>query len=144
MSVADVILLVAAGVGAGLTGSTAGLASLFSYPALLAVGLAPITANVTNSVALIFSSIGSVAGSRPELAGQSRRVRPLAWAALAGGTVGAILLLATPSESFEKIVPFLLAGGVDRHPHPPPLGWPTPSWPASTIATAGPSSWASA
>ena len=64
---------------------------------------------MTNSVALIFSSIGSVAGSRPELAGQSRRVLPLAWAALAGGTVGAILLLATPSESFEKIVPFLLA-----------------------------------
>jgi uncharacterized membrane protein YfcA len=110
VSAADVLLLVVAGVGAGLTGSTAGLASLFSYPALLAVGLPPVTANVTNSVALIFSSIGSVAGSRPELAGQSRRVRPLAWAALAGGTVGAILLLATPSESFEKIVPFLLAG----------------------------------
>ena len=110
MSAADVILLVVAGVGAGLTGSTAGLASLFSYPALLAVGLPPVTANVTNSVALIFSSIGAVAGSRPELAGQSRRLRPLAWAALAGGTVGAILLLATPSESFEKIVPFLLAG----------------------------------
>jgi uncharacterized protein len=110
VSAADVILLVVAGVGAGLTGSTAGLASLFSYPALLAVGLPPVTANVTNSVALIFSSIGSVAGSRPELAGQSRRLRPLAWAALAGGTVGAVLLLATPSESFEKIVPFLLAG----------------------------------
>jgi len=110
VSAADVILLVVAGVGAGLTGSTAGLASLFSYPALLAVGLPPVTANVTNSVALIFSSIGAVAGSRPELAGQSRRLRPLAWAALAGGTVGAILLLATPSESFEKIVPFLLAG----------------------------------
>jgi uncharacterized membrane protein YfcA len=110
VSAADVILLVVAGVGAGLTGSTAGLASLFSYPALLAVGLPPVTANVTNSVALIFATIGSVAGSRPELTGQSRRVLPLAWAALAGGTVGAVLLLATPSESFEKIVPFLLAG----------------------------------
>jgi uncharacterized protein len=109
VSAGDVILLAAAGVGAGLTGSTAGLASLFSYPALLAIGLAPVTANVTNTVALIFSSIGSVAGSRPELAGQSQRLRPLAWAALAGGTAGGLLLLATPSDAFEKIVPFLLA-----------------------------------
>ena len=109
MSAADVLLLGVAGVAAGLSGSIAGLASLFSYPALLAVGLSPVTANVTNTVALIFSSIGSVAGSRPELAGQSRRLVPLAYAALAGGTVGALLLLATPSESFEQIVPFLIA-----------------------------------
>jgi uncharacterized protein len=109
VSAADVILLVAAGVGAGLTGSTAGLASLFSYPALLAVGLAPVTANVTNTVALVFSSIGAVSGSRPELTGQSRRLRPLAIAGMLGGITGSILLLATPSESFEKIVPFLLA-----------------------------------
>jgi uncharacterized protein len=109
VSAADVILLVVAGVGAGLTGSTAGLASLFSYPALLAVGLAPVTANVTNTVALVFSSIGSISGSGPELRGQGRRVRPLAVSALIGGITGSLLLLATPSESFEKIVPFLLA-----------------------------------
>ncbi len=109
MSAGDVILLVVAGVGAGLTGSTAGLASLFSYPALLAVGLAPVTANVTNTVALVFSSIGSVAGSRPELTGQARRIRPLALAGMVGGITGGLLLLATPSDSFEKIVPFLLA-----------------------------------
>ena len=111
MSAADVILLVVAGVGAGLTGSVAGLASLFSYPALLAVGLAPVTANVTNSVSLIFATVGAVAGSRPELAGQSRRVRPLALAGLAGGITGAVLLLSTPSAAFEKIVPFLIAAG---------------------------------
>jgi uncharacterized membrane protein YfcA len=110
VSAADVVLLVVAGVGAGLSGSTAGLASLFSYPALLAVGLDPVTANVTNSVALIFSTIGAVAGSGPELTGQAQRVRPLALAGLAGGIVGAVLLLSTPSEAFEKIVPFLIAG----------------------------------
>src|SRR5262249_21322696 len=77
--------------------------------------------NVTNSVALIFSSIGSVAGSRPELAGQSRRVRPLAWAALAGGTVGAGLLLATPSEAFGKIGPFLPARSSLAIPTPRPV-----------------------
>jgi uncharacterized protein len=110
VSAGDVLLLVVAGLGAGLTGSIAGLASLFSYPALLAVGLPPLTANVTNSVALIFSTVGAVAGSRPELAGQSHRVRPLALAGLVGGLTGGVLLLSTPSEAFEKIVPFLIAG----------------------------------
>jgi uncharacterized protein len=109
VSAADVILLVVAGVAAGLTGSVAGMASLFSYPTLLAVGLSPVTANVTNSVALIFSTVGAVAGSRPELSGQGRRVRPLALAGLAGGIAGGVLLLSTPSEAFEKIVPFLIA-----------------------------------
>ena len=79
------MVLVLAGIGAGLSGSIAGLASLISYPTLLAVGLAPLTANVTNAVALVFSSIGSVLGSRPELAGQGPRVRRLATAGVAGG-----------------------------------------------------------
>jgi uncharacterized membrane protein YfcA len=109
VSAADVLLLVVAGLGAGLTGSVAGLASLFSYPALLAVGLPPVTANVTNSVALIFSTVGAVSGSRPELAGQFRRVRPLALAGLVGGLTGGVLLLSTPSDAFERIVPFLIA-----------------------------------
>ena len=103
------LLLVLAGVGAGLTGSIAGLASLVSYPAVLATGLAPVTANVTNTVALVCSSIGSVTASRPELAGQRDRVRRLALAAAAGGITGAGLLLVTPDGSFERIVPFLIA-----------------------------------
>jgi len=109
VSAADVLFLVAAGIGAGLTGTTAGLASLFSYPALLAVGLPPVTANVTNTVSLVCASVGAVTASGPELQGQGSRVRPLALAALAGGITGGLLLLATPSGSFEKIVPFLLA-----------------------------------
>jgi uncharacterized membrane protein YfcA len=102
--------LVLAGIGAGLTGSIAGLASLISYPALLALGIPPVTANVTNTVALVLNSVGSVSASRPELQGQARRLLPLAVAALLGGTVGALLLLLTPSGAFERIVPFLIAG----------------------------------
>jgi hypothetical protein len=64
------LLLVAAGVAAGLCGSVAGLASLFSYPALLAAGLPATAANVTNTGALTFSSVGAAASSRPELSGQ--------------------------------------------------------------------------
>ena len=58
----------------------------------------------------MLNSVGSVSASRPELAGQARRLRPLAVAAALGGTAGAVLLLLTPSGAFERIVPFLIAG----------------------------------
>ena len=105
------LLLVAAGVGAGLIGSIAGLASLVSYPTLLALGLSPITANITNTVALVFSSVGSVSGSRPELKGQSVRVRRLSLVGVASGAAGGLLLLASPSGTFERIVPWLIGFG---------------------------------
>jgi uncharacterized membrane protein YfcA len=104
----ELLLLVCAGLVGGLCGSIAGLASLVSYPALLAVGLGPITANVSNTVALVFSSVGSTWGSQPELRGQAPRVRVLALAAVAGGAVGAGLLLLTPSETFERLAPWLI------------------------------------
>jgi uncharacterized membrane protein YfcA len=106
------LLLVLAGVGAGLVGSIAGIASLISYPALLATGLAPVTANVTNTVALIFQGLAVVHGSAPELRGDRQRQlirRLLAWAVL-GGIVGGILLLSTPPDAFARIVPWLIGG----------------------------------
>ena len=111
MTPAQALLLVVAGVGAGLSGSIAGLASLVSYPALLTVGLAPVTANVTNTVALVFSSVGSVAGSRPELRGQRVRIRELGVVAVVGGVAGGVLLLLTPAGSFERVVPWLIGLG---------------------------------
>ncbi|BEL08518.1 sulfite exporter TauE/SafE family protein [Actinoplanes sichuanensis] len=102
------VLLLAGGVGSGLTGSMAGLASLISYPTLLAVGLPPIAANVTNSVGLLASGAGSAAGSRPELRGQGRRILRQSVFALLGGTTGAILLMNTTSAVFERIVPVLI------------------------------------
>ena len=108
MSGLELLLLVCAGLAGGLAGSIAGLASLVSYPALLAVGLGPVTANVTNTVALVFSSVGSTLGSRTELRGQAPRVRALAIAAVLGGSTGAGLLLLTPSDTFERIAPWLI------------------------------------
>ena len=99
MTVLEFVLLVLAGIGAGLTGSIAGLASLISYPALLATGVAPVTANVTNTVALVLSSAGSVSASGPELRGQRARVLRLAGAAVLGGAAGAVLLLLTPASA---------------------------------------------
>ena len=92
----------------GLTGSIAGLASVATYPALLAIGLPPVTANVTNTVALVFNGIGSAWGSRPELVGQGRFIARLAPVTIAGGAAGAVLLLTTPADAFEKVVPILL------------------------------------
>jgi uncharacterized protein len=110
VSAADVGLLLAAGSLAGVAGTVAGLASLVSYPALLAVGLPPLTANVTNTVALVLSTVGASLASRQELLGQARRVRRLALLAVAGGVTGAVLLLSTPPEVFEKVVPVLIGG----------------------------------
>ena len=109
MSGLELLLLVGAGLCGGLAGSITGLASLFSYPALLAVGLGPIAANVTNTVALVGVGAGSVLGSRTELEGQAVRVRELAGAAVLGGAAGAGLLLLTPSATFERIAPWLIA-----------------------------------
>jgi uncharacterized protein len=126
--------LVLAGFGGGLAGSVAGLASLVSYPALLAVGLPPVTANVSNTVALVFSSIGSVSGSRPELSGQRSRAWRLGASAIAGGVSGAALLLATPSSVFALIVPWLiglasLAILIRRDPiRPAPTEMHRPMW----------------
>lgn len=108
MSGVELLLLVCAGLGGGLAGSVAGLASLVSYPALLASGLGPVEANVTNTVALVFSSLGSTLGSRTELTGQGREVGRLAAAAVSGGAVGAGLLLLTSAETFERIAPWLI------------------------------------
>ncbi len=109
MSALDVAFLFVAGIAGGLSGSIAGLASLVTYPALLALGLAPVTANVTNTVALVGSSVGSVSASRPELQGQRPRLVPMIAAGVAGGLVGGTLLLTLPGDSFEKVVPWFVA-----------------------------------
>ncbi|WP_048425251.1 TSUP family transporter [Mycolicibacterium obuense] len=122
MSWSQMFLLVAAGVLGGLTGSIAGLASVATYPALLVTGLPPVAANVTNTVALVFNGVGSILGSRPELSGQRQRVVRLLPVAVLGGVVGAVLLLSTPAEGFEKVVPLLLgvASLAILAPVPPP------------------------
>lgn len=104
----DVAFLLLMGVAAGLAASIAGLASLFSYPALLSLGYPPVVANVTNTVALVGSGVGSALGSRPELRGQGSRVWRLCALAVAGGIVGSALLLATPAEAFALLVPWLI------------------------------------
>jgi uncharacterized membrane protein YfcA len=106
---AQVPLLVGVGVLAGIVSTVASVASIVSYPALLAIGLPPLSANVTNTVALAFTGVGATVGSRPELAGQSRLVWRLALLTACGGATGAAVLLLTPARTFEAVAPFFIA-----------------------------------
>ncbi len=108
MTVAEALALVVAGAAAGFISTVVGLASLVSYPALLAIGLPPLSANMTNTVALLFTGVGAAAGSRPELAGQASRIRRLGPVAALGGATGAALLLITPGQTFQRIAPVLI------------------------------------
>lgn len=110
MDLSDVGLLLAAGLAAGVVNAVAGGGSLVTFPALLAIGLPPVTANVTNSVAVSPGYLASVAGSRSELVGQGRRIRHLVVAATAGTIAGSALLLLSPERAFELVVPFLVLG----------------------------------
>ncbi|BCY07095.1 UPF0721 transmembrane protein [Actinoplanes sp. L3-i22] len=97
--------------GSGLTGSIAGLASLVSYPVLLAAGIPPVAASMTNTVALLAAPAGTAIGARHELRGQGPRMRRAAVICAAGGITGGVLLRCTPSDAFELIVPFLIVLG---------------------------------
>lgn len=110
MATEALLLLFAAGVAAGMVSVLVSLASLISYPALLAVGLPPVTANVTNTVALVFTGVGAALGSRGELAGLRPLLIRLAAAGIAGGLGGALLLLVLPDRAFELVAPVLIAG----------------------------------
>ena len=106
-----VLLLFLAGIGSGLTGYGAGLASVVSYPALLAVGLSPLAANATNTAALTGVALGGVGSARAELVGQRSRIVRFGLAGLVGGAVGAGLLVVLPESTFAAVVPWLVLTG---------------------------------
>jgi uncharacterized protein len=105
-----IFILFPAGILAGITSSVAGLASLVSYPALLAVGIPPVFANVTNTAALIFTGVGSGVSSRRELRGHGREFLRLLPLTIGGSLCGSMLLLAAPATTFEHVVPFFILG----------------------------------
>lgn len=100
--------MLGAGALAGAINAVAGGGTLVSFPALLAVGLSPVTANITSSVGLLAGYAGGSLAYRQELEGQRGRAKGLAIAGVVGGVVGAVLLLVTPGDSFRDIVPFLI------------------------------------
>lgn len=100
--------LLIAGLVAGAVNAIAGGGSLLVFPALLAVGLPPLNANVTNSIAQWPGYLGNVAGQRTELVGQGRRIAWTSGVAVAGAAVGCVLLLLLPQSVFDAVVPVLV------------------------------------
>jgi uncharacterized membrane protein YfcA len=105
------IFLLAAGLVAGVIGTAGGITSLVAYPALLAVGLQPLAANVTNSVALLGSGASSAFRARADLVGHATALHRWLPLTVAVSAVGAGLLLVTPAHLFDRVVPFLVAAG---------------------------------
>ena len=101
------LLLIAAFAG-GAVNAVAGGGSVITFPTLLWVGIDPIVANATNTVALWPGVVGASFGFRRELGQTPRPLFLLVLPALAGGLAGAVLLLNTPSEVFERLAPFLI------------------------------------
>jgi uncharacterized protein len=103
-------MLAVAGAGAvaGAVNAIVGSGSLITFPTLLAVGYAPVVANVSNTVGLVFGSVSGAWGYRRELRGQRSRVMALASGSAAGALAGGILLLALPGSVFDAVVPVLI------------------------------------
>lgn len=110
MDVTQVAALLAAGVAAGSVNAVAGGGSLVTFPTLLAIGLPPVAANVSNSVAVCPGYLAAIMGSRADLPGQRRRLLGLLPTVAAGSALGCALLLITPQRAFELVVPFLVLG----------------------------------
>ena len=103
MTIWTVIFLLLGGVAGGLLSSVASMASLASYPVLLAVGIPPVFANVTNDAALIWTSIGSTVSSTKELKGHWKQVWFYTIFTVVGSILGCILLLSFPPKIFPEL-----------------------------------------
>jgi uncharacterized membrane protein YfcA len=108
LSTTDHVLAAAAAVAAGVVNAVAGGGTLITFPALVALGVPSVRSNITNTVALCPGYFGGTLAQRADLAGQKHRLRSLAVVAAAGGLVGSILLVLSPEDLFEGIIPFLL------------------------------------
>jgi uncharacterized membrane protein YfcA len=108
VSIWQAILVFVAGIGAGTINTVVGSGTLITFPTLVAIGVPPVTANVSNSVGLFPGSLVGAWGYRRELAGQRDRAVRLGVASVIGAAGGAVLLLVLPADAFNAIVPALI------------------------------------
>ena len=97
-----------AAVAAGAINALAGGGTLITFPILLAIGVPPIIANVTNTVALCPGFIGGILAQLKDLSGQRKRFWTFLGASAIGGVIGSILLLRTGERAFQTLVPYLI------------------------------------
>ncbi len=112
MSPWELVAIALAGGAAGFINAVAGSGTLVTFPTLLAFGVPPVTANVSNNIGLVPGSLSGAIGYRRELAGQRARVLRLAVASVLGATAGAVLLLTLDADAFSAIVPVLIVIGL--------------------------------
>ncbi|MGH3613421.1 MAG: sulfite exporter TauE/SafE family protein [Pseudonocardia sp.] len=108
VSPAALAFLLVAGLLGGAINAVAGGGSLLVFPALLAVGFPPLTANVTNSVAQWPGYLGIVVGSRHDLRNQRNRISLTSLMGVLGSAVGCALLLVLPGTVFDTVVPVMV------------------------------------
>lgn len=112
MTLLEAGLVLLAGLGAGTINAIVGSGTLITFPVLVAFGVPPVTATMSNAVGLVPGNIASSFGYREELRGQWRRILQLLPASLVGALIGAFLLLTLPEDAFETIVPVLLVAAL--------------------------------
>ncbi|MGY1777921.1 sulfite exporter TauE/SafE family protein [Geodermatophilus sp. SYSU D00804] len=108
MTPAEVLAVLAAGGAAGAINAVVGSGTLVTFPVLLATGLPPVTASVSNTLGLVPGNVSGAVGYRRELAGQRGLVLRLLPASVLGALTGAVLLLHLPAAAFEAVVPVLV------------------------------------
>jgi uncharacterized membrane protein YfcA len=108
MDLLTAAFILLAGLGAGAINAVVGSGTLITFPVLVAAGIPPVTATMSNALGLIPGNVASSFGYREEIRGQGRRLLRLVPASLAGSLVGAYLLLHLPETAFESIVPVLI------------------------------------
>ena len=109
MTAWEMVAVALAGLAAGSINAVVGSGTLVTFPVLLAVGLPPVTATISNSLGLVPGNLTGAIGYRRELRGQRRLLVRLFPASVLGALTGAFLLLHLPASAFEAIVPGLVA-----------------------------------
>jgi uncharacterized membrane protein YfcA len=114
MSLLHIAIMAAAGIVAGTVNVLAGAGSLLTYPILVALGLSPLAANVTNDIGVIPGNLSGMLGVREDLRGQRALLWSLVPRSMLGSLIGAGLLLLAPSSAFSWVAPplLLLASGL--------------------------------
>src|SRR3982750_803963 len=108
MTVGEMVAVALAGLAAGAINAVVGSGTLVTFPVLLAVGLPPVTATISNSLGLVPGNLAGSLGYRRELTGQRWLLLRLLPASVLGALTGSFLLLHLPASSFEAIVPVLV------------------------------------
>jgi uncharacterized membrane protein YfcA len=104
----ELLIAAAAAVGAGAINALAGGGTLISFPVLVALGVPPVAANITNAVALCPGYFGATIAQLPNLKGQRAQLLLLVPVAVVGGLMGGMILVRTGERTFTALVPWMI------------------------------------